>query len=417
MSDSKNSDGLKKDLNILDNSNNFNKNNKVEGMTVEDGSSLIEIRDKVAELDKELLEIFDRRYHLMSKIYDAKKNQNLPIFVPQYEELKLHDACSGIKDYYLKTPSKSLYKKFMQLSREAQYHRKVLENDDNVAWRDLFRKARQAAKKKVERIAILGDINSMTAKLASRLYPEAGLSSFVNLRSCIDAVISGGVDALALSYRDVDRDTEAYIMQLVRESKLSLIRASESETNFALMGTRTSSLAKIRRVLAHPIQIKQCEDFLKRFDWAIQEVSHPAFAARELALLDDPTVAAISTIDEASRNGLQIYDTDVDRLTVSQDRYYIFGRELRISENVNKMTLLVELLDSEASLSTLLQYVSDRGYNIHRVETVMAPSSSIRRMVLLDFELRFADERIIDLLYQLEEENFDYMIVGWYEKV
>lgn len=403
--------------NILDNSNSFNRENKVEGMSVDSDSKLIEIRDKVSELDAKLLELFDERYHLMSEIYDEKKNQNLPIYVGQYEALKLHDAVNTVKDSYLKSPSKSLYKKFMQLSREAQYHRKVLENDANIDWKNLIEEALKADRKEIKSVAVLGDASSNTAEVANRLYKDVKLSSFINLRSCIEAVINSGMDAMVLSYRDIDRDTEAYIMSLFKEGSLSLIKSTVSQTNFSLMANRNSSLAKIRRVLAHPIQIKLCESFLKRFDWSIQEVSHPAFAAREVALLNDPTVAAISTIDEASRNGLIQFDTDVNKLTTTEDRYYVIAKEMRINENVNKMTLLVELLDSEASLCTLLQYISDRGYNIHRVETILSPSNNLKKMVIVDFDLRYGDERIVDLLYQLREENFDYRIVGWYERV
>lgn len=394
----------------------FNRDRQVEGMLVEADSELTEVRDRVSALDRQLLALFAERYTLMRKIYDKKNESNLPIYVPRYEALKLHEAVREVKDPFLKAPSRALYKVFMQLSREAQYHRKVMLSSENAEWKERLARGRAAAQEEIRTLAILGAQDSAAAEAAEELFPGVRCLPFLNLSSSVEAVKEGRVDALVLPYSRMDREMTAYMMRFFRESSLYLTRSLTSSGHSSLMTTRTSSLAKIRRVLAHPILLRQCEDLIRKFGWDCEEVTEIRASAREVALRDDPTVAAIAPSDEAARNGLLRIESEIDARTTHEEKYLVFSRELRLSEKVNHMNLLLDLIDREGALHAVLQYISDRGYNVRRVETLDKSADGLRKSVMIDFALPYGDERVIDLFYQLREEQYEVHLIGWYER-
>ena len=87
---------------------------------------LQQLRQKIDDIDKELIRLFAQRMEVSKAIGAYKKERDLPIFVPQREQEKLNDVAQKagpeMADY-----TKALYGAIFELSRN--YQSKLMDED------------------------------------------------------------------------------------------------------------------------------------------------------------------------------------------------------------------------------------------------------------------------------------------------
>ncbi len=95
-----------------------------------------------------------------------------------------------------------------------------------------------------------------------------------------------------------------------------------------LMGVHGVREGDLRRVLSHPVALAQCTRYFRdRPGVQAMAVHDTAGAAREVAQLGDPTVAAIAPSGAAGRYGLAILAGDLQDRPDNQTRFYVVQRE------------------------------------------------------------------------------------------
>ena len=79
---------------------------------------LQQLRQKIDDIDKELIRLFAQRMEVSKAIGAYKKERDLPIFVPQREQEKLNDVATQAGE--LSSYAVRLYETIFSLSREYQ---------------------------------------------------------------------------------------------------------------------------------------------------------------------------------------------------------------------------------------------------------------------------------------------------------
>ena len=79
---------------------------------------LQQLRQKIDDIDEELIRLFAQRMEISKAIGAYKKERDLPIFVPEREREKLADVASQAGE--LSSYAVRLYKAIFALSREYQ---------------------------------------------------------------------------------------------------------------------------------------------------------------------------------------------------------------------------------------------------------------------------------------------------------
>jgi len=90
---------------------------------------LQDLRQKIDEIDDELIRLFEQRMDIAAEIAQHKKANNLPIYDPARERQKLHDLSAKVKierQAYID----ALYILIFELSRSEQ--EKVINPDSEV---------------------------------------------------------------------------------------------------------------------------------------------------------------------------------------------------------------------------------------------------------------------------------------------
>lgn len=81
---------------------------------------LEQARVEIDAIDKELMSLFEKRMEAVSKVALYKKEENLPIFHPEREQMVIEKNVSLIQNPALKPYAKEFLQDMMNVSKEYQ---------------------------------------------------------------------------------------------------------------------------------------------------------------------------------------------------------------------------------------------------------------------------------------------------------
>ncbi|WP_411843206.1 chorismate mutase [Salinicoccus sp. HZC-1] len=79
------------------------------------------LRDRIDKIDQELMELFEARMEVSSRIADYKQQNDIPIFDEAREEEVVDKNVGRLKDETLERHAASFFRHLMALSRKRQH--------------------------------------------------------------------------------------------------------------------------------------------------------------------------------------------------------------------------------------------------------------------------------------------------------
>lgn len=141
-----------------------------------------------------------------------------------------------------------------------------------------------------------------------------------------------------------------------------------------VLGLAGADLRGLRRVQSHPVALAQCGKFFQAHAHLEAVVTYDtAGAAREVAALGQPDVAAIGPCAAGALYGLHVLAEGVQDRDDNQTRFYILGPstgalELPASSR-SKTALLLETADQPGALLSVLEPFARAGVNLTKLES------------------------------------------------
>lgn len=144
-----------------------------------------------------------------------------------------------------------------------------------------------------------------------------------------------------------------------------------------VLGTPGSTVEGLTRLLSHPVALAQCTRFLRqRPDIRAEAVYDTAGAAREVARLADPGVAAIAGAWLARRQPLEVLAANVEDRKDNQTRFLVVARAgasepalTYAASERTKTALLLEVRNEPGALVEILLPFATRGVNLSKLES------------------------------------------------
>ncbi|MFD3156611.1 chorismate mutase [Haloimpatiens sp. FM7330] len=78
------------------------------------------IREKIDDIDKEIVKLFEERMNVVMKVAEYKQQNNIPILNQKREEEIINKNISRLKNKELKIPTKEFLQSLMSVSRKYQ---------------------------------------------------------------------------------------------------------------------------------------------------------------------------------------------------------------------------------------------------------------------------------------------------------
>ena len=197
----------------------------------------------------------------------------------------------------------------------------------------------------------------------------------------------------------------ADIHHLLPESGLHIIGEHFQRVNHHLLAPRGSQLDKLKTVHSHAQGLAQCRLHIREL--GLTPIMHPdtAGAAKDVATLGDPTVAAV-----ASRLAAEIYDLDIFIDSLEDDkknttRFLIMSADPftpKISDTAMITTLVFQLRSVPAALYKALGGFATNGINLTKLESYLRPGVNEHAQFYMDVEGHIDEPAMVHAMEELQ---------------
>src|SRR5690349_12754119 len=257
----------------------------------------------------------------------------------------------------------------------------------------------------VRTVAFAGEGGSYAEEASSRLFPDAAPLPCVDFAEATAVTWNGQAERAVLPVENSLAGFVPETLGILEEGRLAIVAEAVLHIPRLLVGVPGATLGGIRVVHSHPMALAQCR---RSLDPRIQRVGSPTTseAARHVAELGDPSVAAIASPTAARQHSLVVLADDVSDHPENFTRFVALATHSRLD------------VDAHGDWRTALRFITRHEpgalhdaiepFRYHRVQMTSLHSRPImgqpwRYQFHLEIEGHRAGERVRRALVDLHE--------------
>lgn len=359
------------------------------------GDPLQELRDKIDNIDTQLLDLFNQRARCAISVADVKKAAS-------------EQTGEAIN--------------FFRPDREAQVIQRIKSenkgplSDDEVG--RLVREVMSAclALEQPLKIAYLGPEGTFTQSAALKHFGHS--VSTVPMSSIPDvfhSVESGHADYGLVPVENSTEGVISHTLDTFIDSKLKICGEVEMRIHHHLVN-QSQDVSKITHIYSHQQSFAQCRRWLNQNFPDIERipVSSNAEAARIASL--DETAAAICGTLAVEAFGLTICFENIEDMSDNTTRFVIVGQQDVAPSGNDKTSLLISAKNHPGALLSLLQPLADNGISMNKIESRPAPERKWEYLFFVDIDGHQEVGDVKQALTELKDQSALFKVLGSYPK-
>lgn len=305
-------------------------------------SDLENARKIIDEADKEIAELFIKRMGAVKTVAQYKGERGLPIYDEEREKLILKRNVERLPSDELKSYYDILLRSFMDVSKK--YQENLLSG---------------------MKIAFCGIEGAFAEIAAKRIFPQGRTISFADFDSAYKSVLEGESDCCVLPIENSYAGEVGQVIDLMFSGDLTVNGIYDMPVKQNLIGVKGATLENIKKVVSHPQALSQCNVYIKEHGFISEQATNTAVAARQVAALNDISVAAIASRETASVYGLDVIDHDINESAVNTTRFAVFSKsQVNNSKDNGKFILLFTVNNVVGALAKAVNIICAHGFNM-----------------------------------------------------
>lgn len=257
-----------------------------------------------------------------------------------------------------------------------------------------------------QKIAYQGEPGANSHIACSEAFPGHEPVACRTFEDCFIAVEKGEADLAMIPVENTIAGRVGDIHYLLQTTKLHITGEVYLPIRFQLMALPGASLDGIRKARSHIMGLGQCRNFLRQHGIEAVTAADTAGAAREVAELGDPAIAAIAPRLAAEVYGLDILAANIEDAAHNTTRFIIMAREpadIDAGDGPTKTAFLFDVRNIPAALYKGLGGFATNGVNMTKLESYLVGGSFEATQFYAEIE-GHPDERPVQLA--LEELGF-----------
>ncbi|MCQ2454350.1 MAG: chorismate mutase [Clostridia bacterium] len=303
---------------------------------------LSQARELIDRADRELAAAFKRRMEASVMVAAYKREHGLPILDAEREKAVLEKHTLYMDDPTLQPYFTDLLKHCMALSR---------------AWQHKLGEGFTVAYSGVE--------GAFAAIAAERIFPEAHYLPCASFEEAYRKVESGEADCCVLPIENSYAGEVGQVNDLMFSGPLFVSGVYDMPIHQHLIGVPGAQVSEVKKVISHPQALSQCADYIAAHGMEAIQASNTARAARTVAEMADPSMAAIASAETAGLYGLSILASNINASSANTTRFAVFTRIKRESTAADRRFILLFTVRNEAgSLAKAVDIIGRYGYNL-----------------------------------------------------
>jgi prephenate dehydratase len=268
-----------------------------------------------------------------------------------------------------------------------------------------------------ERIAYQGEPGANSDAACRNALPGMQPLPCATFEDAFDAVESGMAGLAMIPVENSIAGRVADIHHLLPESGLHIVGEYFMPIHFQLMAVAGATLEQIRTVRSHAHALGQCRRYLRERGWSAVVADDTAGAAREVAELADPSVAALAPRLAAELYGLEILAEDVEDEHHNTTRFLMLAREPRepvLGEGPVITTFVFRVRNVPAALYKAMGGFATNGVNMTKLESYQLGGTFFATQFYADVEGHPKDASLALALEELAFFSVHLRILGTY---
>lgn len=373
---------------------------------------LSEIRVLIDDVDKQIVELYEKRMDLCTQVAEYKIANGKQVFDHKRELEKIEKVKSLTHTDFNRIGVEELFEQLMAMSRKLQYG--ILKENGHLG-RIPF----------IKQKALDTENANVVFQGAEGAYSQAAMLEFFgeNIRSfhvdtfrdAMVAIANGTADFAVLPIENSTAGSVNEIYDLLVEFENYIVAEQIIKIEHCLMAPEGATIEGIQKVYSHPQSMMQSSRFLgEHANWETITMQNNAFAARKVAEDGDITQAAIASELAAQKYGLKILEKGVNHLSNNSTRFIIVTNQKIFREDANKISICFELPHHSGSLYTTLSHFIYNNLNLNRIESRPTEGKSWEYRFFIDFDGNLEEEGVMNALRGLREETINMKILGNY---
>jgi prephenate dehydratase len=267
------------------------------------------------------------------------------------------------------------------------------------------------------RIAFQGEPGANSDAACREVAPELEPLPCPTFEDAFAAVTSGAATLAMIPIENSIAGRVADIHHLLPDSGLYIVGEHFLPIHFHVLGVPGARLSDVRTVRSHAHALGQCRRVMREHGWN-SVISHDtAGAAREVAELGDPALAAIAPPLAAELYGLQTLATDVEDEHRNTTRFVLLATEPAeppLGEHPVITTFVFRVRNVPAALYKAIGGFATNGVNMTKLESYQLGGTFFATQFYADVEGHPKDTGVALALEELSFFSVRLRVLGTY---
>ena len=373
-----------------------------------------DIRVEIDQVDKEILNLFNKRMELACQVAEYKIATGKKVYDKEREDAKLEKLSSYVDDDFSEQAVKELYTQIMSISRKKQF---AILQERGVSFDTGFTQVDEFDFS--DAIVCFQGVQGAYSQLAMLAFfdDEMKDSFHVDLwRDAMDAISTGKADYAVLPIENSLAGSIEENFDLLSEYNVAIIGEQILKVDHALLGVKGATINDIKTVYSHPKAIAQCENYIRKYhiDWDVKNLRNTAMSAQKIQDDGDKTQAAIGSKYNAVLYNLDILEESIQDDKNNETRFIIVSKDKKYKKSADKISLCLEISHEPGSLYRILSNLIFNGINMNRIESRPIKGVNWQYRFFIDIDGNLNDEAVRNALTGLKEECVSIRVLGNY---
>lgn len=353
--------------------------------------NLDDIRRQIDEIDRDLLDLLNRRADLVHEVGVVKKRDGLQIYAPEREESLLRTLISMNQGRLSETSIRAIYREIMSAAL-------ALEDDLKIAY--------------------LGPEGTWTHQAAIKKFGHSvSYSPQPNFADVFDQVTRRSADYGVVPIENSTEGAVSHTLDLFVDSPLHICSQILLRIENCLMAAIPRS--EIRTLYSHPQVFGQCRSWIHRnFPQAdLVEVSSTTKAAQIAQEQAKQGAAALGGPLAAEIYGLDVLETSIQERATNTTRFLVIGEKTCPPTGQDRTSVLFAIHDRPGSLVKALQAFDNFHINLSKIESRPSKRKDWEYVFYVDLAGHCMDPEVAKALAELHQHCSMIKLLGSYPDV
>ncbi|KPI52311.1 PheA [Clostridioides difficile] len=391
---------------------------------------LTRYRNEIDDIDKELIQLFEKRMNTVLEIAKHKMKNNTTIFQKDREEKVLSKAVDNLDNKGYSQETIQFFNSIMEISRGLQ--KRIMDDDKeeksecnlnssnekfDLSNINKYKTLKYEINKKNILVGFPGISGSFTEEALNKFFnKKISKKQFKEFEDVFVALKNKEIDYGIIPIENSSTGAISETYDLLRKYGFYIVGEECIKIDQNLIGIKGTKLEDIKEIYSHPQGIGQSSEFLKQnSNWKLIPFNNTATSAELVKKLQDKTKAAIASKKAANIYELEIISPCINDITNNYTRFVVISNQIHIDEESNKMSIVFSVEHEAGKLYKVLGYFAENNINMTKIESRPMKDASWRYFFYIDFECSIYNPKVYNLLELIEHNTAYFKFIGVYK--